>query len=58
MPGLEVKDVLAELGERITEECDYELEAANHRRLARAWRRHPFVRVPVVDTSLVGGGCW
>ena len=52
MPGLEVKDVLAELGERITEECDYELEAANHRRLARFWRRHPFVQVPVVDTSL------
>ena len=28
MPGLEVKDVLAELRERIVEECDYELEAA------------------------------
>ena len=52
MPGLEVKDVLAELAERITEECDYELEAANHRRLARFWRRHPFVSVPEVDTSL------
>ncbi len=52
MPGLEVKDVLAELAERITEECDYELEAANHRRLARFWRNHPFVRVPAVDTSL------
>ncbi len=52
MPGLEVKDVLAELAERISEECDYELEAANHRRLARFWRRHPFIRVPAVDTSL------
>jgi predicted unusual protein kinase regulating ubiquinone biosynthesis (AarF/ABC1/UbiB family) len=52
MPGLEVKDVLAELAERVTEECDYELEAANHRRLARFWRRHPFIRVPAVDTSL------
>ena len=52
MPGLEVKDVLAELAERITEECDYELEAANHRRLARFWRGHPFVSVPGVDTSL------
>lgn len=52
MPGLEVKDVLAELAERITEECDYELEASNHRRLARYWRRHPFIRVPDVDTSL------
>jgi predicted unusual protein kinase regulating ubiquinone biosynthesis (AarF/ABC1/UbiB family) len=52
MPGLEVKDVLAELAERVREECDYELEAANHRRLARFWRRHPFVRVPAVDTAL------
>ncbi len=52
MPGLDVKELLAELAERIIEECDYELEAANHRRLARFWRRHPFVRVPAVDTSL------
>lgn len=52
MPGLEVKAVLRELAERIAEECDYELEAANHRRLARFWRRHPFVRVPAVDTEL------
>ena len=52
MPGLELKDLLAELAERVTEECDYELEAANHRRLARHWRRHPFVRVPAVDTDL------
>jgi hypothetical protein len=52
MPGLEVKDVLAELAERVIEECDYELEAANHRRIARFWRGHPFVRVPAVDTSL------
>jgi len=52
MPGLDVKEVLAELAERITEECDYELEAANHRRLARFWRRHPFVAVPGVDTAL------
>ena len=41
MPGLEVGDVLAELRERIVEECDYELEAANHRRVARFWRGHP-----------------
>ena len=34
MPGLEVGDVLAELRERTIEECDYELEAANHRRVA------------------------
>ncbi len=52
MPGLEVRAVLDELRERIVEECDYELEAANHRRVARFWRGHPFVRVPAVDTEL------
>ncbi len=52
MPGLDVKDVLAELRERIVEECDYELEASNHRRVARFWRGHPFVLVPVVHTEL------
>jgi predicted unusual protein kinase regulating ubiquinone biosynthesis (AarF/ABC1/UbiB family) len=52
VPGLEVKDVLAELRERIVEECDYELEASNHRRVARFWRGHPFVLVPSVDTEL------
>jgi predicted unusual protein kinase regulating ubiquinone biosynthesis (AarF/ABC1/UbiB family) len=52
MPGLDVKEVLAELAERITEECDYELEAGHHRRIARFWREHPFIRVPDVDTEL------
>ncbi len=52
MPGLDVKDVLAELRERIIEECDYELEASNHRQVARYWRGHPFVLIPAVHTAL------
>jgi predicted unusual protein kinase regulating ubiquinone biosynthesis (AarF/ABC1/UbiB family) len=52
MPGLDVKPVLAELSERIAAECDYELEAASHRRVGRFWRGHPFVVVPAVDTGL------
>jgi predicted unusual protein kinase regulating ubiquinone biosynthesis (AarF/ABC1/UbiB family) len=52
MPGLEVRAVLDELAERIVEECDYELEAANHRGVERFWRGHPFIRVPAVDTEL------
>ncbi len=52
MPGLEVRNVLAEVRERIVEECDYELEAINHRRIERFWRGHPFVLVPAVDTEL------
>jgi predicted unusual protein kinase regulating ubiquinone biosynthesis (AarF/ABC1/UbiB family) len=52
MPGLDVKPVLAEISERVSAECDYELEAASHRRLARFWRGHPFIAVPAVDTGL------
>src|SRR5215213_7520664 len=52
MPGLDVKPVLAELSERISAECDYELEASSHRLLARFWRGHPFITVPSVDMQL------
>jgi predicted unusual protein kinase regulating ubiquinone biosynthesis (AarF/ABC1/UbiB family) len=52
IPGVEVKALLAELAERIAEECDYELEAASHRRLTRFWREHPFVLVPSVHAEL------
>lgn len=52
MPGLDVKSVLAEVRERIVEECDYELEASNHRCIERFWRGHPFILVPGVDTEL------
>ena len=52
MPGLDVKDLLMELRERIVEECDYELEAGSHRRVERFWREHPFILVPSVHTGL------
>src|SRR5918997_880978 len=51
-PGLDGRAVLGELRDRIGEELDYELEAQHQRRLARAWRDHPHVLVPGVDTSL------
>jgi predicted unusual protein kinase regulating ubiquinone biosynthesis (AarF/ABC1/UbiB family) len=51
-PGLDVKVIAAELRERIGEELDYEIEAQNQRRVARAFRGHPFIRVPGVDTAL------
>jgi predicted unusual protein kinase regulating ubiquinone biosynthesis (AarF/ABC1/UbiB family) len=54
MPGLEVRSLLAEVRERVVEECDYELEATNHRQVERFWRGHPFVLVPAVDTELSG----
>jgi predicted unusual protein kinase regulating ubiquinone biosynthesis (AarF/ABC1/UbiB family) len=51
-PGLDVKAVAGELRERISEELDYELEAQRHREVQRAYRGHPFVKVPAVDTGL------
>jgi predicted unusual protein kinase regulating ubiquinone biosynthesis (AarF/ABC1/UbiB family) len=50
-PGLDTKGLAAELRDRIGEELDYEIEAQNHRTVARAWRGHPFVHVPAVDTA-------
>jgi len=51
-PGVEPEVVMGELRERIMEELDYELEAAQQRFFARAYREHPFIFVPAVDTSL------
>ena len=36
-PGLDTKEIAEEITERITEELDYELEAMNHRALAREY---------------------
>lgn len=51
-PGLDAKAVAAELRERVLEELDYEIEAANQRTFARAYRGHPFIVVPDVITAL------
>jgi predicted unusual protein kinase regulating ubiquinone biosynthesis (AarF/ABC1/UbiB family) len=51
-PGLDTKEIAQEVTERITEELDYELEAMNHRALAREYRGHPFIVVPGVITEL------
>jgi predicted unusual protein kinase regulating ubiquinone biosynthesis (AarF/ABC1/UbiB family) len=51
-PGLDVHALSTELRERIADELDYEIEAQNHRAVARAWRGHPFVFVPPVIGEL------
>ena len=51
-PGLDVRALAGELRERVAEELDYEIEAQNHRTIARAWRSHPFAHVPAVHTDL------
>jgi len=51
-PGIDTAAIADEIRERISEELDYELEAANHRAMARVYRGHPFIVVPDVVTSL------
>jgi predicted unusual protein kinase regulating ubiquinone biosynthesis (AarF/ABC1/UbiB family) len=52
--GLDVQAVADELRSRLTEELDYELEAANQRAFADWYRGHPFIHVPEVVTNLCG----
>jgi predicted unusual protein kinase regulating ubiquinone biosynthesis (AarF/ABC1/UbiB family) len=51
-PQLDTKALANEVRERIVEELDYELEAANQRTLVRIYRGHPFIVIPDVLTSL------
>ncbi|MGK2938199.1 MAG: ABC1 kinase family protein [Solirubrobacteraceae bacterium] len=51
-PGIDTGAIADEIRERISEELDYELEAANHREMARIYRGHPFIVVPDVIASL------
>jgi predicted unusual protein kinase regulating ubiquinone biosynthesis (AarF/ABC1/UbiB family) len=51
-PGLDAKSVAAELKERVLEELDYEIEAANQRAFARAYKGHPFIVVPDIISGM------
>jgi predicted unusual protein kinase regulating ubiquinone biosynthesis (AarF/ABC1/UbiB family) len=48
MPGLEVKPMLDELRDRMTEELDYSLEASSQRAFASAYAGDPDIHVPEV----------
>jgi predicted unusual protein kinase regulating ubiquinone biosynthesis (AarF/ABC1/UbiB family) len=50
-PGLDIKPLLAELRERITEELDYELEAASQQAFADAYKGDDEILVPDVLAS-------
>ena len=47
-PGVEPGPIVAEIKERLHEELDYELEAANQRRIRAHFEGHPFIHVPAV----------
>ncbi|HLL68030.1 MAG TPA: AarF/ABC1/UbiB kinase family protein [Micromonosporaceae bacterium] len=50
-PGLDVKPLISELRERITEELDYELEASAQQTFAEAYADDPDIYVPAVIAS-------
>jgi predicted unusual protein kinase regulating ubiquinone biosynthesis (AarF/ABC1/UbiB family) len=50
-PGLDIKPLLAELRERITEELDYELEASSQQAFADAYKGDDEILVPDVLAS-------
>jgi predicted unusual protein kinase regulating ubiquinone biosynthesis (AarF/ABC1/UbiB family) len=51
-PGLDPGPLVEELRERISEELDYGLEAANQRLFAAYYEGHPFIHVPAVVDEL------
>ena len=51
MPGLDVKPLLEELRDRVTEELDYELEARSQQAFADAYEGDPDIYVPNVVTG-------
>jgi predicted unusual protein kinase regulating ubiquinone biosynthesis (AarF/ABC1/UbiB family) len=66
--GLDPDDMVAEIRERLIDELDYELEAANQQAFADYYRGHPFIHVPdviashstakVLTSELVSGATW
>jgi hypothetical protein len=51
-PGLDARALIDELGERLSEEVDYLLEAENQELFARYYDGHPVIHVPHVVSEL------
>jgi predicted unusual protein kinase regulating ubiquinone biosynthesis (AarF/ABC1/UbiB family) len=66
--GLDPDDMVAEIRERLIDELDYTLEAANQQSFADFYRGHPFIHVPdvlashstvrVLTSELADGATW
>ncbi len=52
--SFDLRGVAQEIGDRITEELDYRLEAANQAEFAELYRGHPFIHIPEVIPELCG----
>jgi predicted unusual protein kinase regulating ubiquinone biosynthesis (AarF/ABC1/UbiB family) len=51
-PGVDSRAIAEEIRTRVIDELDYELEAANQRAMACAYREHPFIVVPAPVAEL------
>ena len=51
-PGLDPKPLVQELKDRLIEEVDYELEAANQMLFSEYYAGHPYIHVPTVYPAL------
>ncbi len=49
--GVNTREVVAEIRERLLEECDYELEARNQEAFRALWSGQPHIHVPAVVPS-------
>ncbi len=53
--GLDPSEMVAEIKDRLTEELDYRIEAANQQLFAEYYAGHPFIHVPAVVPELSTG---
>lgn len=51
LKGLDARALVDELRNRMREELDYELEAANQREFCEHFAGHPFIHIPAVDPA-------
>jgi predicted unusual protein kinase regulating ubiquinone biosynthesis (AarF/ABC1/UbiB family) len=51
-PRSDPRAIVEEIRDRVSEELDYRLEAANLEFFAECYRDHPFIRIPQVHTDL------
>ena len=54
-PNVDLKMLAEEIRDRVTDELDYRIEAANQREFHSLYEGHPFIRIPAVHPELSTG---
>ena len=57
-PRLDPKLMVAEIRDRVDDELDYRIEAANQQEFHALYDRHPFIHIPAVYSKCPPGGSW